>query len=85
MAFKIGQDPADGHEVGFDDVKDYEEGIIEPTEADVAQPFGDESTAEVKYRTMTWWYVLLPSSDQLQGDQCLILTVSFTGNVECVR
>lgn len=23
-------------------------------------PFGDEEFAEVKYRTLAWWYVLLP-------------------------
>lgn len=28
-----------------------------PFEAKDLEPFGNEETAEVKYRTMKWWYV----------------------------
>lgn len=34
----------------------YAEGAHEGPE----DPFGDEEFAEVKYRTLRWWYVLFP-------------------------
>ena len=40
-----------GPEYQEEDVK-----IAPPTPID---PFGEEDTAEVKYKTLAWWYVLL--------------------------
>ena len=39
---------------------DVEQGIESQPSVDLqerAEPFGDESNNEVKYRTMAWWYV----------------------------
>ena len=44
----------DGGEHGPEYVK---EGETEPIESSQADPFGDESHAQVKYRTLSWWYV----------------------------
>lgn len=38
--------------------------VLENTEAE--EPFGNEESAEVKYRTLTWWYVLLLTAAILQ-------------------
>lgn len=37
------------------------ENIGEAKKSASNDPFGSEDVAEVKYRTMTWWYVLHPN------------------------
>lgn len=36
----------------------YEKDTEKPLDANTLEPFGNEENAEVKYRTMQWWYVL---------------------------
>jgi hypothetical protein len=33
----------------------YEKDLEKPLDANKLEPFGNEETAEVKYRTMKWW------------------------------
>lgn len=37
---------------------------LENTEAE--EPFGNEESAEVKYRTLTWWYAVLLTAATMQ-------------------
>lgn len=39
----------------------YEKDTEKPLDANTLEPFGNEENAEVKYRTMQWWYVLSSS------------------------
>ena len=62
----------DGVERGLDD-EIYKEGESEPFDSKQVDPFGDESHADVKYRTMSWWYVQV----QLSGSFAPRLTWTF--------
>lgn len=42
------------------EVPDIEESQTSPH--DTQDPFGDESNAQIKYRTVAWWYVLGPAT-----------------------
>ena len=48
-----------------DDLHDQDDGKSKSPKHD--DPFGSEEVAEVKYRTMKWWYVITPSTDRSIG------------------
>lgn len=56
------EDPEDVRDQG---PPDYKEGESEPIDSEQVDPFGDETNAGVKYRTMTWWYVLFDYLPQI--------------------
>lgn len=47
------------------------------------EPFGNEESAEVKYRTLTWWYVLLLTAATIANVH--VSARENSGNVESVR
>ena len=51
--------------MAFEDIKtlengpEYQEEDLKSAPPAQIDPFGEEDTAEVKYKTLAWWYVLL--------------------------
>lgn len=52
--------PAHGEEIKKNDLPPYDlEDLKAVDEGKEPDAFGDEANAEVKYKTLKWWYVLL--------------------------
>jgi hypothetical protein len=62
----------------------YEKDMEKPLDASKLEPFGNEETAEVKYRTMKWWYVFNFSMDILVNADVSMANIQQLGTVECV-
>lgn len=54
------------------------EDTLKPEPTNVDDPFGNEANAEVKYKTLKWWYVVFDLRRLSTG------TDHATGNAECV-
>lgn len=50
-------DPIESKQHQDDKFTDLEDNFIKPEITQYDDPFGNEANAEVKYKTLKWWYV----------------------------
>ena len=53
-------DPIEKHDSN-ERYMDPEDGFLKPENPQVDDPFGNEANAEVKYKTLKWWYAPCPA------------------------
>lgn len=58
----------------------YDEKKVDDSMPQYVDAFGDESNAEVKYKTMEWWYVMRVSKCMFN----ISLIIEVLGKPECV-